>query len=115
MKKGDFILIITALLFFAMLFLPKEGGSVVRVSVNGELYKEASLDKNCEIRVKSEFGENTVVIKNGEVFITDADCPDKLCEKLRLGKASKSIVCLPNRLSVTLENKKTEEKIDVVI
>lgn len=114
MKKGDFILIIITLLFFAMLFLPKVGGNIVKVSVNGELYKEASLDENCEIKVKSEFGENTVVIKDGEVFVKNADCPDKLCEKAKLGKA-KSIVCLPNRLTVTLENKKTEEEIDVVI
>lgn len=115
MKKGDILLIIAALVFLVLWLIPKAQGGVVRISVNGEIYKEVPLCEDNEIIVKSNFGENTVIVKQGEVYITDTDCPGKLCEKERISKSGQSIVCLPNRLSVTIEGKNTDEEIDVIV
>ena len=115
MKKGDIILIIIAVFLFLLWITPSAGGSFVSISVDGELYKKVSLDTDTEIEVESKWGKNTVVIENGEVYILDADCPNKKCEKEKINKASQSILCLPNRLSVIIEGKKQKEEIDVII
>lgn len=48
----------------------------------------------------------TVVIKNGEVWATDADCPDKTCERTgKISRPGQSIVCLPNGVVVSIVGK----------
>ena len=114
LKKGDIALIIIALLILALWLVPSKSGEKVSIFVDGEIYKTLPLDENTEITVESRFGTNTVVVRDKKVFVTDADCPDKLCEKSEISKSG-SIVCLPNRLSVIIEGGKNDEKIDVVI
>ena len=44
---------------------------------------------------------NVCEIKDGEVKMTDADCPDHLCMKQpAVGSAGGYIVCLPNRVVI---------------
>ena len=103
LKKGDICLIILAVIFLVMWFIPKEQGGEAAIYVDGKIYKRISLEKDSETAVSSEFGENTVLVKNGVVTIVHADCPDKLC--VRQGKISKegeTITCLPNKLTVTV-------------
>ena len=115
MKKGDIALVAVLLIFIAIWLFPAKSGDCVNIYVDGELYKSLPLEMDSEIAVRSEFGANTVIIKNKKVFVTDATCPDKLCEKQAIEKSGRSIVCLPNRVSVFIEGEKSDEKIDVVI
>ena len=49
-------------------------------------------------------GSNILVIAGGQAWLSEANCPDLLC--VRQGKVhytGQSIICLPNRLSVTVE------------
>ena len=115
MKKGDFILVTLAVIFLVLWLFPKGSGDSVSISVNGELYRSVPLNEDTEILIETEYGKNTVVIKNGEVYITDADCPDKLCEKEKLSGTGRSVVCLPNRVAVRIEGKKQKEEIDVIV
>ena len=49
-------------------------------------------------------GTNTLVIENGEAWVSEADCPDKIC--MGMGKNSKNgefIACLPNRVIIVVE------------
>ena len=49
-------------------------------------------------------GTNTLVIENGEAWVSEADCPDKIC--MGMGKISKNgefIACLPNRVIIVVE------------
>ena len=85
------------------------------IYIDGKLSQELPLDTDNKIEIESKWGKNTVVIEHGEVYITHADCPDKLCEKHKIRKSGRSIVCLPNRLSVIIEGNKSKEKIDVII
>ena len=114
MRKGDIALITVAMIFLVLWLIPKPQGGRVIISVNGEIYKEISLAENSVIHIETEFGENTVVIEKGKVFVTDANCPDRLCEKDSISKSGESIVCLPNRLSVTVSGKNKEE-VDVIL
>jgi len=114
-KKGDIAIIIVAVIFLVLWLIPKPAGGVVTIMVDGEVYKKVSLGENSETKVESEFGKNTVIVKDGEVYVTDTDCPNKLCEKDKISKNGQSIVCLPNRLSVTIEGKNTKEEVDVIV
>ena len=45
----------------------------------------------------------TVHISGGKVWVTDADCPDKTCVRTGvITRAGQSIVCLPNKVTVTI-------------
>lgn len=114
MRKGDIALIIIAVIFLVLWLIPKPVGGRVIISLNGEVFREISLNENSVIPIETEFGKNTVVIEEGEVFVTHSNCPDRLCEKDRISKRGESIVCLPNRLSVTVEGKNKEE-VDVIL
>lgn len=114
MRKGDIALIIIAALFLVLWLIPKPEGATVTIMVDGDFYKSVPLDTDTEIVVESEYGKNTVIIKNSEVSVTDADCPDKLCEKDSISKSGESIVCLPNRLCVTVEGENKKE-VDVIL
>lgn len=81
----------------------KATSAFVKVSVDGKSYAVYPL----EVDTTVEIGQTGVrfVIENGKAFIAASDCPDKLC--MRAGSLSeadtgKSLVCLPNRVVVTL-------------
>ena len=115
MKKGDFLIIaVVLMLVFSWAFMSKTGDSAA-IYVDGELYERVSLSKDAEINVKSKYGENTVVIKGGKASITRSDCPGKDCENGEISETSRSLVCLPNRLTVIIEREKEKEETDVVL
>ena len=104
-QKKDVIIILSLVIFAALSFiliylvLPKTGDKVV-ITVNGEEYGTYPLSVDKEIEIKQKDKTNIIVIENGEVYMKEADCPDKLC--IKMGKKSKggqSIICLPNKIS----------------
>ena len=100
-----------SLLLFLFLRGGKEG-SEVRVMVEGKEIGVYSLSKDGEYSLNG--GTNTLIIKDGKAYMTDADCPDKLC--VRQGKISRNgetITCLPNKLTVTVIDEKGE--VDLVL
>lgn len=115
MRKGDIALLITAVIFLILWLIPNPQGGTVTIRVNGEIYKEVSLSENCEIPIETKMGKNIVIIRDGEVSVIGSDCPDRLCERGKICKGGESIVCLPNRVSITINGKKQKEEIDVII
>ncbi len=71
---------------------------IVEVSVDGVVVEELDLSKDTEFVVKGyQGGTNTLVIENGQVYITDATCPDKVCiHQGKINRSGEMIVCLPN-------------------
>lgn len=106
MKKRDVILIGCLLVIgvIGMLAVHSIGGnegSAVRVSVNGEEYGVYSLNEDREVAVDTKYGHNLIVIKDGEAYMQEADCPDGYCmEQGRIRTGNKSIICLPHKLVV---------------
>ena len=115
MKKGDLIIVIAIVIMIAVWVFMSGSGNTAEIYVDGKLYKKVSLSEDKEIRVESEFGKNTVLIENGKVRITDSDCPGKDCEAGEIKKSSRSLVCLPNRLTVIIKGEKTINETDVVL
>ena len=113
MRKADFIVIFIVLIIFLIWFFPSAKGSVAKVYINGEEYASLPLSENASLPLDTVYGRNTVVIEKGTVFVTEATCPDKLCEKHRIQKCGQSIICLPNRVSIVIEGNKNET--DVIL
>ena len=58
-------------------------------------------------------GTNILVVENGEAWVSEANCPDKVC--MGMGKISRNgefIACLPNRLLVVVEGAAEDSPVD---
>ena len=59
-------------------------------------------------------GSNVLVIENHRASVVEADCPDKLCiHQGQIWGAGQMIVCLPNKLMVTIEG--VSSGVDIVV
>ena len=57
---------------------------------------------------------NLLMISDGTAFMSDADCPDKLCVKQNpISGNGESIICLPHKLVIRIAAKE-ESKLDAV-
>lgn len=72
------------------------------ITVDGELMETLDLSEDQEITIHgANGGTNHLVIKDGEIWCSEASCPDLVC--VHQGKQSldgSMIVCLPNRMIV---------------
>jgi len=55
-------------------------------------------------------GINTLQVRNGEIGMVWASCPDRLCVKTGFVSANRvfPIICLPNRVEIRIINHKSE-------
>ncbi len=99
-KKGDFAVISAIAFLAAMLFLlpffRKSPGKTVKVTVNNKVFGTYSLNDDRTVKINTENGRTTLVIKNGAAYFEGSTCPDKLCEKMgKLSSVGDTAVCLP--------------------
>lgn len=107
-NRRDFILaaVILAAALILFLFLRfREGkqGEYVMVRVDGETLGSYPLDEDRSVPIRSDFGYNELVIRDGKAYIDESDCPNHYC--IRQGKISReneTIVCLPHKLVVEI-------------
>lgn len=108
--RNDCIFIISVLLLSVValvyLFVLRKEGNFVKVTVDGKEYGTYSLYENVsEEIVTGENGENLnrFVIRDGKVYMENASCPDGICVAHRaVFRDGESIVCLPNRVVVSV-------------
>lgn len=104
-NKADVILLAVLLLAAGPAYLIlnwlKIDGYKVEIRVEGELVKELSLSEDTSYVCKTSHGSNTIIIKEGAAYVTDADCPDKICEDYKpISEIGDVIICLPHKLVV---------------
>lgn len=113
MKKNDIILIGILL----ALSLAAFGGAALYaklgtrqpqavVYLKGKEKGRYPLSENITLEIRQEDGGyNILKIEGGKADITGASCPDKVCVRQRpAGGRGESLVCLPNQLTVEIEN-----------
>ncbi len=104
-KKADIIMLLLLVAagmlgYFGLKAAMKKGGSV-KVSIDGKVVETISLDDDGEYRIEVEGGYNLLIIKDGEAYLKEADCPDKLCVKQgHITKEGETIVCLPHKVII---------------
>lgn len=104
-KKRDLLLIggllLAAFLALGLKFLLRQEGAALVVRVNGSEVARYALTETGDYPLNG--GTNVLHIENGSAWLTDADCPDKLCVKQgKIQYTGQTITCLPNRLTVTV-------------
>lgn len=107
--KGDIFaigLVAASAVFVGILFWKGTGqqsGKTAAVYLNGKLIRELPLDRDNEFIVEDVY-TNHIVVKDGEAFIEDSDCPGNDCvHSGAIHEAGRSIVCLPNRVEIRIE------------
>lgn len=117
----DILIVLVVLAFsilsFMLVFKGDTDNLTCVVRSNSEIVYTIELSKITgvvEKTVESEY-PLTVVIENNSVYIKDACCPDKLCEHTgKIKRANESVVCLPAKVSVTLESS-NDSYLDAVV
>lgn len=116
LQKRDFLLIggllaLALLLWICVRQVANRAGAYVTVTVNGELYGTYPLDIEQEVPIRRDgVTTNVLVISEGQADMIQADCPDKLCVHQRaISKSKESIICLPNKVVVTVEQADSPE------
>ncbi len=114
------LILVGALLLLALLlfFLVRNGqdratgtGAVAVVTVDGAEVGRYPLNKSGTFPLNN--GSNILVVENGEAWVSEANCPDKVC--MGMGKISRNgefIACLPNRLLVVVEGAAEDSPVD---
>lgn len=94
------------LLFCGNFLYPAVQNGTVEITVNGELYGIYALQEDRQLVIEHpDGGSNTVVVKDGTVYVSAADCPDKLCVKQgSISRRGQSVVCLPHGLVITVKD-----------
>jgi len=114
--RNDILLILALLLVAGAALLiyrsQREVGGQVSVHINGE--KVATYPLSIDAVYELNNGTNTLVIRDGKACISEADCPDKICVNVGwVCYNGQTITCLPNKLTVTVEE--SSSGIDIVI
>ena len=109
-KKADIILFICLILIGGALsylaFSGSSTGDLVVVKVNGEIYGKYSLSKDITITVNRNGHMNKITIKGGKVQVSKSSCKNQICVKQgSISTTHQSIVCIPNRVVVSIEGK----------
>ncbi len=98
-----------ALLFFAL----KTDGSFASVIIDGKETSRYPLSEHTEVIIEAVGGTNTLVIKDGKAYISHADCPDGICKNHPpISHVGETIICLPHKLVVKIEENTTAASLD---
>lgn len=106
-RKQDVILILFFLVIAAAgliwVNIGREGGQIVRVTVDGTVTGEYPLNRDDTVAIEGVGGSNTLVIEGGQADMTEADCPDKVCvDHAPISHVGESIICLPHKVVVEI-------------
>lgn len=121
MKKGDFVLIFSLLLFFTFTFFYTNSryfhsyDKYISVSVNGkEIKKIRFLSEKKVYPIRTSFGLNILEVCKDSVRVIEASCPDKIDVKFgKINKVGQSIICMPNRLVIQIKSTNNND-LDVI-
>ena len=113
LRKNDIILIVILLIVAAAAYFGiriyqdrHTKDAVVVVTVDGEEYGRYPLSEQYTETIRFEDGSyNRFAIQDGYVTMPEASCPDQICVKhKKISKANETIVCLPDKVVLTIES-----------
>lgn len=118
-KQKNDVIVIAGILMIALITLvilrlyqeshTKDAEAVV--TIDGAEYGRFPLSQDRTERIELPDGSyNVLVIQDGEADITEASCPDSICvNHAKISLQKESIVCLPNKVVIEIENGKAAE------
>lgn len=118
MKKKTFkydmiVIFVIGMIIIGFFVLRKPNqGHFAKITIGKDEYGVYDLNKDQTININNE---NILIIKNNEIYMDQATCPDKNC--IRQGhifKSGASIICLPHQVIVEIidgEEDNQDEKV----
>jgi hypothetical protein len=104
------LILIVSLLIILVSVLTRVDGAYVEVSIDGATVGRYSLAIDGVYSLNG--GTNTLTVKGGVAYMSYSNCPDHTCENTgKVKYVGQTIVCLPNRLSVTVVGN-TDDSVD---
>lgn len=112
-RKNDIVLITVILAVAAASYIGIKGYQrastkepVAVVTIEDIEYGRFPLDEDTTEKIGLPDGSyNILVIKDGRADVTEASCPDGICVNHRaISSQGETIVCLPNKVVVEIEN-----------
>ena len=115
-KVRDLCLILALIVVGLVLLFAFRGGagagSYAVVEVDGKAVARYPLTQDGVFELNG--GTNTMEIRDGKVRVIDANCPNRECVRQSwIRGANQSIVCLPNRVVITITG--GESSVDFVL
>ncbi len=120
--RNDVIFIAALLAIVALaglfVFLFRQPGDTVVVTIDGEHYATYSLNENMTVPIHTgQDGEqiNVLIIRDGQAHVQEASCPDGICAAHKpIHREGESIVCLPHRVVITVHSTSEQDAPDIV-
>lgn len=113
-----FLLLLIAAIGIVYLFCFRSSGDTVKVTVDGKIYGTYALNKDITVDIYSGADNaclNRLIINGGKAYMEQATCPDGLCVQHRpIFRDGESIVCLPQKVVLTVVANNTDEP-DIVV
>ena len=108
MKTKYWILLFTGMFALCLglglfLLMPGTEAGFAEITSQGKVIKTVDLRMDQEFTVTTpDGGHNVVTVAGGKIGVTEANCPDHYCMARGMISKGTQIVCLPNRLVITL-------------
>lgn len=121
-RRNDIVFILALVIICTFVglsfFFFRETGDSVTVTVDGTTYGTYALSNDVTVEIKNADGEitNTLVIKDGKAHVEYASCPDGICVAHKpISREGESIVCLPNRVVITVVSSESSNEPDIKV
>lgn len=114
-KQEIAVLVIIAAICVAIccltgIFSKDVSGKYVEIKIDGEIYYFDSIGIDKELDIRTDYGYNHVVISDGTVYVSEADCRDYTCMNVgHIQYDGDVIICLPHRLSISVVDRREDE------
>lgn len=120
MKTKNILITVCIIIFIlsiigSIFMILKPHGQTVQIIQDGKVIYTIDLDNSDDRTIIMEYkgSKNIISIKNHQIYMEDAECPDNTCVKMGFLKSSASpIVCLPNKLIIRFaDNENTDAEV----
>lgn len=113
LADGLLLLLLIGLSLYSFVFI-KEAlpqGSTALIEAGGRPVYSLPLDRERSVAVDGPLGKTFIEIKDGRVRVADSPCRNKLC-KHQDWTSRGAVVCLPNRVIITITAPQTKSSPD---
>ena len=94
----------------AYIYLGRTKEPQVSVRVDGETVETFSLADRVTYEIAGVGGTNVLCIEDGAAWLTEADCPDRICVNTgKIKYVGQSIICLPHKVVVEIKEAQNGE------
>lgn len=101
------VLAFVVLLLVIWAVFPRMRGASVTVERGGEVLGRYALLEPNRVPIQGVNGFSLVlVVEDGQAWVEESTCPDLICQRhAPISRAGAAIICLPARISVTVEGR----------